>query len=141
MIEFSNENKGIIIPQIATPNASSGGTFVYNSSERSVEVWEGRTNNDAGGWVSLTKNGTPGVNHTFTNLGSDVNTNTGAVIGAANSSKIGILVLESTTRALVLPNVANPQLNMRGTIAGTLVYDSISNTFAIYDGVNWSYWK
>ncbi len=61
--------------------------------------------------------------------------------GAETSSKKGVLILESTTQAMVLPQVFEPHLNINGAIAGTIVYDTSCDMLAVYDGVNWSYWK
>ncbi len=148
LLEFGAEAKGIIVPQVASAPNAVGGTFIYNSTDKAMEVWEGKNNSNAGGWTDLTTNSntnpvTVGVSHTFTNTGTDkIATNgAGAIIGASATSKPGALVLESTTKALVLPLVANPHLTVKGAIAGTMVYDTTADELAVYDGANWSYWK
>ncbi|MGC4128927.1 MAG: hypothetical protein QM564_05060 [Bergeyella sp.] len=142
LLEFGSEAKGIIVPQVSSAPGAVGGTFIFNSQDNALEVWEDKNNNNAGGWTNLTVNETAGVAHTFTNSGTtDVTGVNGAIIGAGTSTKPGALVLESTTKAMVLPQVANPHLTIPGAIAGTIVYDTAADMLAVYDGANWSYWK
>ncbi|WP_148043514.1 MULTISPECIES: hypothetical protein [unclassified Chryseobacterium] len=140
LLEFGPGDKGIIIPSVASAPGVVGGTFVFNTVNKDVEVWEGKNNNNNGGWTSLTDEN-DGVAHNFSNAGPDVSGSTGVIIGSSNTTKPGALVLESTTRAMVLPQVENPHLSIKGAVAGTMVYDTISDTLAVYNGTNWSYWK
>lgn len=148
LLEFGDEAKGIIVPQVTDAPGAVGGTFIFNSVDKVLEVWEGRNNNGNGGWTDLTKdtNVIPvsvGASHGFSNSSPEllVSTATGVIIGASATDKPGALVLESTTKALVLPKVVNPHLNIKGAIAGTIVYDATSDMLSLYDGVKWSYWK
>ncbi|UOU98435.1 hypothetical protein MUU74_00365 [Chryseobacterium daecheongense] len=140
LVEFGTGNKGIILPSVAAAPGSVGGTFIFNTSSKAVEVYEGINNNNNGGWTSLTDEN-QGVVHSFSNAGPDVTGAKGIIIGANSTTKPGIMVLESTTKAMVLPLVANPHTSIKGAIAGTMVYDTASDTLAVYDGQNWSYWK
>ncbi|WP_128414265.1 hypothetical protein [Chryseobacterium sp. Leaf394] len=140
-LEFSNEAKGIIVPQVTSSNGASGGTFVFDFTDKIVKVKEDKNQGVNGNWTNLTNNSIPGVSHTFSNAGGDVSANNGVIIGSDSSTRIGALVLESTTKALVLPKVSNPHTALTGAIAGTIVFDTVSSTLAVYDGVNWSYWK
>lgn len=145
LLEFGTEAKGIIVPQVASAPSAAGGTFIFNSSAGvlAMQVYEGRNDSGNGGWTNLTGNSIPGAAHTFVNSGTDKipATGAGAIIGADNTSKRGALVLESTTKALVLPKVANPHLNIKSPVAGTMVYDITADMLAVYDGANWSFWK
>ena len=148
LLEFGDEAKGIIVPEVASAPGAVGGTFIFNSTDKAMEVWEGKNNSNAGGWTDLTTNNnttpaTVGVVHNYVNNGADVIASNGAgvIIGAESTDKPGALVLESKTKALVLPLVANPHLTIKGAIAGTMVYDTTADMLAVYDGVNWSYWK
>lgn len=142
LLEFGTEKKGIIVPQVASAPGAADGTFIFNSTDKALEVREGRNDNGNGGWTNLTTNEiADGVAHTFLNSGTDAGS--GAIIGATATvgSKPGALVLESTTKALVLPKVANPHTEIKGAIAGTMVYDTVADMLAVYDGARWSYWK
>ncbi len=67
---------------------------------------------------------------------------TGAVIGGdGNSSTPGVLVLEDTNKAMRLPMVASPHLNIIKPAAGMLAYDTVSKLVCIYNGSEWAFWK
>jgi hypothetical protein len=51
------------------------------------------------------------------------------------------LVLESTSKALVLPKVANAETEIKSPAVGTMVYDLYSKSLAIFDGAKWNFWK
>lgn len=140
LVEFGTGNKGIILPSVASALGVAGGTFIFNTTDKAVEVWEEKNNNNTGGWTLLTDQG-QGALHAFSNTGTDAIAKAGVIIGAATTGKPGTLVLESTTKAMILPVVMNPHLTMKSSVAGTMVYDTVSDMLAIYDGVNWSYWK
>lgn len=138
LLDFGTDGKGIILPSVNTAPGAVGGTFIFNTTENTVQVWEEKNNGGTGGWTNLTIAG-DGVPHSFSNAGSDAGN--GVIMGANSSTKPGVLVLESTQKALVLPLVASPHLNVVGAIAGTMVYDTDADMIAIYDGANWNYWK
>jgi len=139
LLDFGSEAKGIILPSVDAAPDAVGGTLIFDITDASVKVLEEKNEGANGDWTNLTENEEPGVVHAFVNTGNDVGE--GVVMGAASSTKPGILVLESTSRALVLPNVENPHLSMPGVVAGTIVYDTASDMLAVFDGANWSFWK
>lgn len=132
LLEFNTEAKGIILPSVAAAPGAAGGTFVFNTADRSVQVFQNT------GWTLLTDS-SQGVVHPYSNSGTE--TGSGVIIGATASTKPGVLVMESATKAMVLPKVANPHLTIQEAIAGTMVYDTVSSSLAVYDGARWSYWK
>ena len=132
LLDFGTEPKGIILPTVSSAPGAVEGTFVVNSTSGSVQVL------DAEGWKNLSAEGEM-VPHDFTNSGEDIGE--GVIIGAETTDKPGVLVLESTTQALVLPKVASPHTAILNPIAGTIVYDTDADAIAVYDGGNWSYWK
>lgn len=133
LFEFGTDPEGIILPSVQSAPGSVGGTFIFNASSRSVQVLEDTS------WKNLTDEN-QGINHSFSNAGTD-NPGATVIIGASSTNKPGALVLESSTKAMVLPLVANPHLTMKGAIAGTIVYDTAADMLAVYDGSSWSYWK
>jgi len=60
--------------------------------------------------------------------------------GAADTTN-GILVLTDTDKAMVLPKVASPHLNVKDPAAGMMVYDTAKRQLAVYNGTVWSFWK
>ena len=53
----------------------------------------------------------------------------------------GLLVLADTDKAMVLPKVASPHLNIVNPAAGMMVYDTTSKQLAVFNGTVWSFWK
>lgn len=140
LLEFGPGNKGIILPSVESATDAAGGTLLFNTQNKAVMVWEEKDNSE-GKWTNLSDENA-GIPHTYSNNGSDVIPNpAGAIMGAKSTTKPGVLVLESTTKALVLPQVADPNLTMLSTVAGTIVYDTASKMLAVYDGANWNYWR
>lgn len=133
LLEFGTQAKGIILPSVNTATEAVGGTFIFNSDKKVVQV------NENGTWINLTDENQGVVNP---HVPAGTTDERGEVImGAASTTKPGVLVLESTTQAMVLPKVSDPHLTMPSPIAGTMVYDTTSDMLAVYDGANWSYWK
>lgn len=129
-------NKGIILPEVESVDAQNqGGTFVYNTVDQSVQVWEGR---NGGGWFELTPNG-EGTDHPYINAGEDVGA--GAIMGSDTTDKDGVLVLESSDKALVLPRIGSPHLKIKSPVAGTMVYDTDTDMLAVFNGETWHFWK
>jgi len=141
LLEFSNESKGIILPQVSSVNNTVAGTFVFDAVDKSVKVKEEKNNSVNENWTNLTQNSIAGKLHNFANAGGDNSGTAGVIIGSLSSTKPGAVVLESTTKALVLPKVNNPQNSLKGSVAGTMVFDTESGMLAVYDGSTWSYWK
>ena len=53
----------------------------------------------------------------------------------------GILVLESTDKAMVLPRVNDVVNDIISPYPGLMCYDITSKTIAFFDGKVWNYWK
>lgn len=125
--------KGIILPIIETlPNNAVNGTILMDKNDMKIKMKQN------GLWVEMSGLGSiAGINFNT----SSENANTSLIIGASSSTATGALVLESTTKALILPKIASPHLNVKSPRAGMICYDTVSNTMAIFDGVNWNYWK
>jgi hypothetical protein len=62
------------------------------------------------------------------------------VIGSTNTSKVGVLVLESSDKALLLPKVSDVATNLVNPEAGTIVYDTLRKKLAVYNGLTWAFW-
>ena len=69
--------------------------------------------------------------------------NAKAAIGAngASDTTAGILVLTDSNRAMVLPKVASPHLNIKNPAPGMMAYDTTKKQLAVYNGTVWSFWK
>ncbi|MBB6369120.1 hypothetical protein [Chryseobacterium shigense] len=134
ILDFPLSTTGIILPMVeALPTgiAASNGTFLLDQTDLTVKMRE----NDL--WVPLSDAGS--LTGTMPNTSGEQGG--GVIIGAASSPAQGVLVLEAANKALILPKVNNPVANMKSPIAGTVCYDTVSKTMAVFDGLKWSFWK
>ncbi|WP_353165699.1 hypothetical protein [Empedobacter brevis] len=126
-------SKGIILPAVtnATNVALTNGTFVFDVNTKKVRMVE----NNA--WKDLSDAGN--TSNLISNTSNDIGN--GVIMGAETSAATGILVLEATDKAMILPKITNPHLTVKSPYAGMMCYDTVSKTLAVFDGTNWNYWK
>ncbi len=139
LLEFqSGLNKGIILPwtsgEVADP---ANGTFILDTSARKVKVFSNNAWFDLSGGAR-TENA---IDFTLQSAPFTESTDAKVVIGEETSTADGILVLEATDKAMVLPKVEDPHLNIANPAPGMMVYDSVNNLLCLYNGTEWSYWK
>lgn len=146
-LEFENGNRGIIVPWTDnaaavdnTANTLAGGTggavagtIIYDTEDKSMKV------KTATGWKDLSVDKTGVVNTTLQNPLAE-KTNAKVSIGTPTTTP-GILVLENKNKAMILPKVASPHLNIVKPEPGTMVYDTVSKQLAVYNGTVWTFWK
>jgi hypothetical protein len=126
-------NKGIILPIISTlPTNAVDGTILMDKNDLKIKMKQN------GKWVDLS--GIGSVAGVSFNPSNEIPT-ASLIIGASNSLASGVLVLESNNKALILPKVNAPHLNVKSPAPGMVCYDTASDSMAIFDGVNWSFWK
>ena len=143
-LDFGPGNRGMVLPWVTSEGSVTGvvnGTLVYDLTDKKVKV------KYASGWKDLTviTNGTTVQGGTDGALiqASSVAENTSAktAIGTTLTSTPGILVLEDTNKAMVLPTVASPHLNIMNPAPGMMVYDNFNKVLAVYNGAVWSFWR
>ena len=145
LLKFGDEgNKGIILPYVTTlPENATPGTILLDASDPSKARVKYYNGNEASPWVDIS--GIDG--NVVAELSSQPTATEGVsskvIIGAETSSADGVLVLESDTKAMVLPIVTDVQ-NVPSPSPGMLVYvkgDNGNKRFAVYNGTAWSFWK
>ena len=137
--DSTGNTSGIILPAIADRNtaastADNNGTFIFDISDNKVKMYENSV------WQSLSDDagdGTLVANHN----NSTAEAGNGVIIGSATSSAKGVLVLEDSKKAMILPRINQPELNVKSPYPGMMCYDTESMSLAVYDGVRWNYWK
>lgn len=130
----TNNTKGIILPSvnsIPSPANSQNGTFIFDKQTRKNKFYEN------GNWIDMSDEGNSSEIVPFS--GSEVGN--GVIMGSMSSSAKGVLVLESSNKALILPHIKNPHQSVVSPYPGMLCYDTESNSIAVYDGTNWNFWK
>lgn len=126
-----NNSKGIILPSVTNNSNATNGTFIFDVNTKKVRMYENNT------WKDLSDEGN--ISNLISNSSNDIGK--GVVIGNQNSTVNGVLVLESDSKAIILPHIENPHLTVKNPYAGMMCYDTFSKTLAVFDGVNWNYWK
>lgn len=142
LLEFAaNQNKGLILPYVTTVPSGSGlseGTIILDASdstEARVKFYNGVWNDLSGQDGDIT---TALANQPTTTENSGAK----AIIGANTSSADGVLILESATKAMILPIVESTD-DVPQPAPGMMVYINKTGAkrLAVFNGSKWSYWK
>lgn len=141
LLDFKEgDSRGIILPWItkaADVVTPVGGTLIFDTMDKKVKYFKGGTE---ASWIDLSTN--EGAVDASVQQGVAENpTVVPSVIGSRTSSAQGVLVLESTSKAMVLPKMAAPHLNLLSPQPGTMVFDTESKMLCIFNGKEWSFWK
>lgn len=125
--------KGIILPAVETlPSTPANGTFLLDKTDKKIKMYQN------GAWVELS--GVGDITNIVPYSGT-VDNGKQTVMGARSTGVDGVLVLESTNKALVLPKISNPHLNVKSPYPGMMCYDTNRKALAVFDGNVWNYWK
>lgn len=146
LLEFGDENRGIVLPQVSDANSvddasdlirgstggANAGTLIFDSSDNRIKL---KTNH---GWTDLSgRNGKSDSNEL---IGLVENQNAKIIIGGETSAADGILVLESNSKVMVLPKV-NDYKDIIDPSPGMMVYLRNIKSLAVFNGEVWSFWK
>ncbi|RKT01745.1 hypothetical protein [Chryseobacterium defluvii] len=139
LLEFGSQPKGLLLPWIMGISNTAGavpGTIVFDTSDKKVKFLKGGSSSI---WTDLSIDNTGIVDTSLQNSLND-NVTAKTIIGANASSAPGILVLESSNKAMVLPKVASPHLNIINPSPGMIVYDTTKKQLAVFNGNVWAFW-
>lgn len=136
-LEFADtEPKGLILPWVTSTTDVTGavnGTLVFDTSDKKAKV------KLVSGWKDLSLETNGAVN---TSLQDPITENSKAKVTVGTpSSTPGILVLEDSSKAMILPKVVNPHLNIINPSPGMMVYDTVSKLLCFFNGSVWTFWK
>ncbi len=150
LVEFANtNNKGIILPYVRTKAAApTEGSIIldvstptdarvkfYNSNSTTSDKWTDLSGQGAD--VTATLASQPTASQVTESSSSK------SIIGANSSSVTdGVLVLESATKALLLPIVDDVN-NIPSPSPGMMVFVNKTGAkrLAVFNGSKWSFWK
>ena len=148
LLEFANSNnKGIILPYAREKSAAAyPGAILLDASNgmaARIKYYNGKNLNVDDGWVDLS-----GVNANVSDALSQQpvevveDANAKVIIGNTNSSANGVLVLESTDKAMVLPAVTDVK-DIKSPAPGMMVYVNKAGAkrLAVFNGTYWSFWR
>lgn len=147
LLEFAaTQNKGIILPYVRTlPANPAEGTILLDASTPTaarIKYYNANTTPGSNGWKDLS-----GQDSDVTaSLAGQPNiaeaANAKAIIGSDYSPADGVLVLESTSKAMILPTVTDVN-NIPSPSPGMMVYVNKAGAkrLAVFNGAKWSFWK
>lgn len=162
----ADNSKGLVLPWTSTVNNQPvaynsstqegyrgmqgtvvDGTIILDLSDKKVKYMRNGAWSSLTGALPLTASAT--TFNTFNAIDSSLQdnkkegTNAKAAIGTngATDTTAGILVLTDTNKAMVLPKVASPHLNIKNPTPGMIAYDTTAKQLAVYNGTVWSFWK
>jgi len=139
LLEFALGNKGIILPYVKSlPASPSGGTLLLDASTPTaarVKYYNGTA------WIDLSGQNADVTSALANQPTIAENSTSKAIIGAASSSADGVLVLESNTKAMVLPTVSDVN-NIPSPSPGMMVYVNKTGAkrLALFNGSTWAFW-
>lgn len=140
LLEFANTaDRGIILPYVTSlPSVPTEGTIALDATTDTAA----KVVYYNGSWQDLSLGETADVSTALsTQTSATEATNAKAIIGANTSPADGVLVLESTTKAMVLPHVSSID-GIVNPSPGMMVY--VTNTkdklLAVYNGSKWTFW-
>ncbi|SHK54547.1 hypothetical protein [Epilithonimonas mollis] len=129
------------------------GTLIFDLSDKNVKyrkdgAWFDLTNVTYPVTVKRADNSTQIINANNavdSSLQNNIRESESAKIAIGTNSNSdttpGILVLTDTNRAMVLPKVASPHLNIVNPAPGMMVFDTVKQQLAVFNGTVWSFWK
>ena len=141
LMEFSSAgNRGMILPYVTDKSAITvPGSIIFDASTATAakaKYYNGTA------WIDLSVQPANATSYLGIQPPARDNVNSKVIIGSSTSSADGILVLESATKAMVLP-IATSYQNIINPAPGTMVF--LSNgplkSLAVYNGEQWSFWS
>ncbi|MCC9043615.1 hypothetical protein LNQ81_13120 [Myroides sp. M-43] len=138
ILEFpDNDTRGLVLPMVNSDNMEGTvafGTLIYDIKDKKVKYLK-----QDNLWVDLSINTGEADSKVQDNLNEIKGART--LIGNdASTTTEGVLVLDSSTKAMVLPRVESPHLKIVSPPAGTIVYDTKSNMLCVFNGKQWAFW-
>lgn len=135
LLDFpANTTKGILLPIVETlPTDASPGTLLMDKNDKIIKM------NVESVWVPLSDQGA--VTGAVFNTNAEIPGQNRIIMGSDATTAPGVLVLESSDKALILPKISEPHINVKNPYPGMMCYDTVSKTMAVFDGLKWNYWK
>jgi hypothetical protein len=154
LLEFAaGQNKGIVLPYLRTLPSGIGlteGTIILDARDATkakIKYYNGVTDmQSSDGWFDLSNGNAADISTVIATqpTSATVTEDLAAkvIIGADSTSADGVLVLESDSKAMVLPMV-NSTDDIPDPAPGMMVYINKEGAkrLAVYNGSMWTFWK
>lgn len=135
----SNTQRGIILPWVTSTASVTGvvtGTIIYDTSDKKVKYYKDTDTTPI--WFDLSVDTTGVID---TSLQDSLTDLPNAKVSIGNpSSTPGILVLEDSNKAMILPLV-DKYSSIINPSPGMMIYDLSNDMFCVFNGTVWSFWK
>lgn len=142
LLEFPNTgNRGLILPYVTNKNAiTTPGSIILDASTPTAAKVKYLAGNST--WIDLSVQPANVSSYLTIQPIARENANAKVVIGSETSAADGILVLESATKAMVLP-MADSYKDIVNPAPGTMVLltDATIKILAVFNGTQWSFWN
>ncbi|MCD0479706.1 hypothetical protein LPB90_14685 [Chryseobacterium sp. LC2016-29] len=140
LLEFANTNdRGIVLPYLRTmPAAPTEGTIIVDATDPTkakIKYYNGT-------WKDLSSGNEADISSVLTKQPTVTENNTvGTIIGSDQTSATGgALVLESSNKAMILPQVTSTDAVINPA-PGMMVYIKGANKrLAVFNGNKWTFW-
>lgn len=141
-LEFASGPKGIILPYVEnTASISEPGTLILDASSGvhvKLKTSTGWFDYSAANSADIARDGLVDLS---AQTGLQEKTEAKVIIGANSSTADGVLVLESNNKAMILPQMVAPELNVIQPASGTIMYDPSRKVLCVFNGKEWAYWE
>lgn len=144
-LEFADtENRGLILPYVIDKSSIiEEGSTIFDTADHKVKYLK-----NGGTWVNLSEDdgtattiGTADLSIQGTDKIEQSTAKSAIGTNGTTDTTLGILVLTDTDKAMILPKVASPHVNIINPAPGMMVYDTAKKQLAVYNGKVWSFWK
>lgn len=141
-LEFGNTAaKGLLLPWVTNETAVAGavpGTMIYDLNDKKVKYYKYDESKSSNVWFDLSVDGSGAADDSL-QVPLEEKAGAKVTIGAPTATP-GILVLEDTNKAMVLPLV-DKYSSVLNPSPGMMVYDLANNMLCLFNGKVWSFWK
>lgn len=132
LLDFADgTTNGIVLPHVNNITSITGatiGTLAFDKLTKKVYYFDGIQ------WVAINQEeGQVVLNSEEKELGSDQ----GVIIGSEESDAKGVLILESSDKAMVLPKIYDPAKNVPSPYPGMMCYDTRGGHVYFFNGLTW----
>lgn len=136
-LEFNDsEKKGIILPYVEDKSSiTENGSVIFDNTDHKVKYLKDNS------WFDLSVDATGKSDVTIQQSKTELSTAKTTIGTNTAMDSNGILVLSDANKAMILPRVASPHLNIINPAPGMMVYDTTKKQLAVYNGTVWSFWK
>ncbi|GGF10812.1 hypothetical protein SAMN05443634_11551 [Chishuiella changwenlii] len=137
-LEFSEaENRGIILPYVEDKSAiTESGTLIYDVTDHKVKYLKDSE------WIDLSVDDSGLADISIQTTKTELPDSKMAIGNNADTDETkGLLVLTDTDKAMILPKVPEPHLNIIDPSPGMIVYDTTNRLLAVFNGSVWTFWK